>query len=334
MSEYRYDLVHDHWVILAPNRNSRPDEFVEAGWKRAAGRCPFCAGHEQDTPPELARYTLAGRTDWQVRVVPNKYPAVVPSGTVVSVESWADESLPGYGWHEVIIESPQHVVSWSEMELEAVELVLAAYQDRLKNLRDQPQVAYAALFKNVGAAAGASIEHAHSQLLATTLLPPPWQIRLARWRKFYYDTNLTVVGQWLQQEQRQGCRLVAADTDWVAVCPFASRVPFEVRVAPRRPAAYFEQLDARLRRRLAALLQRICRRLEAVAPGVAYNVIVHTAPFDPPPHDYFHWYVELLPRLTRAAGFEWGTGCFINPVEPERAAALLKAAEPTSREIR
>ncbi len=333
MSEYRFDFLYDHWVIIAPQRDERPDEFPECDWRRSLGRCPFCAGHEQDTPPELARYQLPDRPGWQVRVVPNKYPAVVPAGSPLGAAR-PEQSLPGYGWHEVIIESPQHLTSLSQLDGASLELVLQAYQERLAKLRDRKDLAYAVIFKNVGPAAGASIEHTHSQLLATTLLPPPLETRHIRWHEIYAETGHTAVARWLYEEERQAVRCVASTEDFVAACPFASRVPFEVRLAPRHPSPYFERISDGQRRQLAQLFRDICRRLERAVPGVAYNVIVHTAPLRNFPHDYFHWYIEFLPRLTRAAGFEWGTGCFINPLEPERAASLLVQAENSVPEIR
>jgi len=331
MSEYRHDPVYDHWVIIAPNREGRPEEFIEAGWQRIAWNCPFCVGHEEDTPPELARYSLDGQTSWQVRVVPNKYPAVTSTCGWPPEVKTAHSTLPGYGVHEVIIESPHHTTSLCELPLAALALVLRAYRDRLRAVRQRQDLAYGIVFKNVGAAAGASLEHIHSQVLATVVVPPPIAGRWTHWKTLFCQTGQTALSRWLDEELQSGQRLVGVTSHFAAVCPFASRMPMELRLAPLTPEPYFEAVcDARLEE-LAQLLSDVLLRLEVAVPNVAYNLIVHTAPLGSGPHDYCHWYIEILPRLTRAAGFEWGTGCFINPVKPEEAARRLRDALPPSR---
>lgn len=330
MSEYRYDIVQGYWVIIAPNRNGRPNEFMEMQWRRAAESCPFCADHEHQTPPEIARYCLPGQETWQVRVVPNKYPAVYAHEFWAGSGTDPTQPLPGYGAHEVIIESPEHLLRLTQLDVPAVHLVLKVYQDRLRSLRQRGDMAYGIVFKNLGADAGASLEHLHSQVLATALLPPPIAERLARWQHVHRTTGQTAVLRWLEEEQQVGTRVVEVTDHFAVVCPFASRLPFEVRIVPRLPQPYFESVRSEQLWELASVFHRTLRRVEHAAGLPPYNVIMHTAPFDSPPHDYFHWYLEVLPRLTRTAGFEWGTGCFINPMEPECAAELLRLGGETT----
>jgi len=325
MSEYRHDLVTGQWVIVASNRGERPDEFVETVFERINQDCPFCSGREDDTPPEVARYQLRRTKGWQVRVVPNKYPAVTTSAPPPPPTL----SLPaqsGFGVHEVVIESPEHVTSLTELSAEATTLVFRAYADRLAALRKRGDLAYGVVFKNVGASAGASLEHVHSQVLATALVPPPIEQRLARWQQEFQRTDSSVLLRFIQEELAQPQRVIQQTDNFAAVCPFASRVPYEMRIVPLAPRVYFEQSTAAELDELAKLVRDVLTRLEQITNRMAYNLIIHTAPFDSAPHDYYHWHIEILPRLTRAAGFEWGTGCFINPLTPENAAQRLRDA--------
>ena len=184
MSEFRKDPISDHWVIIAPNRARRPEQFAGDSNARIPRRCPFCRGHEGDTPPAVAAYDADGRSAdslaWQVRVVPNKYPAVAQADSRLTERSGFFETRPGVGIHEVIIEAPDHILSFSALEPSQAALVFRAYRDRLRHLRENPSIAYAQVFKNSGPAAGASLEHAHSQLIATSVVPTQVQSELAR----------------------------------------------------------------------------------------------------------------------------------------------------------
>lgn len=322
MSEYRQDPVSENWVIIANGRSDRPDEFGVSRWYRAATSCPFCSGHEEETPPELARYTLPGETEWSVRVVPNKYPAVAEADIHGREQRAAFRSAAGCGSHEVVIESPTHVVSLTDLPEACTLLAFRAYADRLLALRREGRMAYGVVFKNVGPEAGASLEHVHSQVLATTLVPPAITTLHARWKRRGRRGN--VFAQFLHDELKAVTRVVVRSRHFVAICPFASRVPYEVRILPLAHQAYFEQLSSSQRTELARLVREVLRRIEAVTSRGPYNFIIHTAPFDRSSHDYYYWHIEILPRLTRTAGFEWGSGCFINPLSPEEAADRLR----------
>src|SRR5690606_5813315 len=322
MSEYRHDPISDNWVIIAFARSERPDEFGVSRWYRAATTCPFCIGQESETPPEIARYALPGEALWRVRVVPNKYPAVAPASSNGRVRSAPFRKLAGRGVHEVIIESPTHVVSLTDLPETYAQLAFRAYADRLTAMRREPKMAYGVVFKNVGPEAGASLEHVHSQVLATTLVPQTVAAQHARWKRKNRTGN--VFERFLAEEMEDGSRVGAQSERFVALCPFASRVPYEVRVLPIRHAAYFERTDPAHLDELARLVRDIFRRIEAATSHGPYNFIIHTAPFDTGDHDYYYWHIEILPRLTRTAGFEWGSGCYINPLPPEVAADRLR----------
>jgi UDPglucose--hexose-1-phosphate uridylyltransferase len=323
MSEYRHDPLTGQWVIIATNRGQRPDEFAAPEWKRVAADCPFCTGQEHETPPEVARFQLPVQNGWQVRVIPNKFPAVLSPPPALN---GAPHGLPGLGVHEVVIESPRHVTSLTHLAPPEVALVLAAYAQRLAALLARGDLAYGLVFKNVGAAAGASLEHVHSQVVGTALLPPVLDERRRNWQQSHARSGKTVAAEFLDQELAAHLRIVGQTRNFVAVAPFASRVPFELRILPLAHRAYFEELSSDEAQDLGLLLLDLLTRLESCIAQSGYNLIIHTAPFDTSRHDYYHWHIEILPRLTRTAGFEWGTGCFINPLAPEDAARRLRDA--------
>lgn len=324
MSEYRQDPVTENWVIVAQNRGERPDEFGLPSWRRQSTVCPFCEGQEDETPPEIARYPLPDQGTWGVRVVPNKYPAVMREPAEPMQDCQPFRCQKGLGAHEVIIESPRHVVTLTEVPEIYSELAFRAYVDRLSSLRSQDEYGYGVVFKNVGAEAGASLEHVHSQVLATSLVPPAVAALHARWRRRCLPTGRSMAWEFLENELAAEVRVVARTEHFVAICPFASRVPYEVRILPLAHSPYFETTPPDQLRELAGLTREVSRRIEVATHRGAYNLIIHTAPFDTACYDYYHWHIEILPRLTRSAGFEWGSGCHINPLAPEEAAARLR----------
>jgi UDPglucose--hexose-1-phosphate uridylyltransferase len=324
MSEYRQDPVTENWVIVAQNRGERPDEFGLPSWRRQSTICPFCRGQEEETPPEIARYVLPDEQTWGVRVVPNKFPAVTEVPADCGRDTHPFVRQQGFGAHEVVIECPSHVVTLTDVPEVYTELAFRAYADRLSALRDQSQYGYGVVFKNVGAEAGASLEHVHSQVLATSLVPPAITALHDRWRRRCLPAGSSILREFLESELRVGVRVVARSEHFVAICPFASRVPYEVRVLPLAHCPYFERTIVAKLVELARLVREVTRRIEVATNRGAYNLIIHTAPFDTARYDYYHWHIEILPRLTRAAGFEWGSGCFINPLAPEEAAARLR----------
>lgn len=329
MPEFRKDSVSDHWVIVAPNRALRPEQFAPETGGRAPSRCPFCRGHEADTPHAVATYDRQGRrsagTPWQVRVVPNRYPALEDTQQPAAVNSPLYEVGPGYGVHEVIIESPDHVLSFGQLDDDQAELVFLAYRDRLRVLRTNPRIAYGQLFKNSGSAAGASLEHTHSQLIGTPIVPTQVQGELNRSREFFERHGRCAFCAMIDAESASGARIVAENEAFLAFCPFASQFPYEVWIVPRRHQCCFDMAENGEIRGLARLVPNLVRGVEAILNGPAYNFLIHTSPFRPAPVSYFHWHLEFSPRLTKTAGFEWGAGDYINTVSPEDAGGRLRA---------
>ncbi len=332
MSEYRQDPLSRRWVIIGSDRAARPNEFVEEPVRRQPVPCPFCPGNEHETPDAVATYAAPGKNDWLVRIVPNKYPAVTqdevlcPNCQPLGDKAPATGTTPGFGRHEVIIESPRHVASLSELTPREAELVFQAYRDRIAALKATGQYCYVQIFKNVGPAAGASLEHVHSQLVALPGVPEVIAQELASCRDHFTQHHRPLMSDLIDQELAAGQRLVVQTKQFVAYCPYASRFPYEVCIAPLREQASFEDTQASELGELSRIASDVIGRIERTGGQAAYNMVLHTQPFDTLPHDHYHWHIEIIPRLTKVAGFEWGTGCFINPLPPEVAAAHLRTS--------
>jgi UDPglucose--hexose-1-phosphate uridylyltransferase len=338
MSEIRQDLLSRRWVIIGGERAGRPNEFLEAATRPRDLFCPFCAGHEAETPPAVATYGASGPAPWLVRVVPNKFPALTMEGSSVGgtlpVPSPVNgtRSVPttyGIGRHEVIIESPEHVSTLSELNDEEVETVFTAYRDRLLQLSADGAYRYVQIFKNVGPAAGASLEHLHSQLIALPTVPEVVERELVASGEYFLAHGRSLLLDMLEQELAAQVRIVCQTEHFVAFCPIASRFGYEVWVAPRRHQAKFEAVEPGELGELSRLIRDVIGRIECAVGNVAYNYFLHTRPFDMPAYDHYHWHIEIIPRLTKVAGFEWSTGCFINPYPPESAAAHLRSTPPS-----
>lgn len=337
MAELRKDSLLERWVLIAEERAAKPQEFDDRPVVRRLGDCPFCEGSEAETPNEvLALREPGSRHDgrgWRIRVIPNKYPAVnigvLPPSTQ-STQPQPDglfQQASADGVHEVIIESPRHVTTAGELSDAETAAVLGVYQARLRTLRAEAGgrgLQYVQIFRNVGEAAGASIEHLHSQLIGLPSVPPLIADELQAASRHFAQTGRCPWCDLAEAEVASGRRIVEATARFALVCPYASRFPYEMQLLPRGHEANFDDAADDHIREAAALLRRGLARLERVCDPASYNVILHTAPFGLPEAPRFHWHVEILPRLVKAAGFEWGTGVHINPVSPERAAAELR----------
>ncbi len=316
MPELRQDPLTGRTVIVAENRAARPDEF--ASGQPDPNSCPFCPGHEQETPPATAVYPAnADPADWKVRVVPNKYPAVEQNAS-------GDRGEAATGVHEVIIESPSHVESLAQVTGEEAWLTFIAYRDRLLAMSEDPQLAYGLVFKNARADGGASLEHTHSQLIATAVVPTDIQLELAKAGEHRMLHSSCAFCDLIGGEA-DGERFVTETENMIVFCPFQSRFPYEMWVMPKNHQESFETTSDSVLGELASLMQQLVSMLEQEFDSPAYNFWIRTAPFGLSPHDDYHWRIELTPRMTRLAGFELGTGCFINPVSPEQAAKRLRA---------
>ncbi len=329
--DLRKDPIVGRWVIIAKSRAKRPHDFETTPRLRSGEFCPFCEGNEDKTPAEIAAYRNSGtgpnREGWRVRVVPNKFPALEIEGDLDNRGDGIYDMMRGVGAHEVIIESPEHVVSTSELTQRNMQEVLWVYRDRLVDLKKDPRLVYGMIFKNVGAAAGASLEHSHSQLIVTPVVPITVWEEMTGSLEFFNYRGRCIYCDMIHQELASEKRIVMDSPGFVAFCPFASRFPFETWILPKVHSSHFENIDKNNVEELATMMRQVIGKIETALDRPAYNYIIHTAPFDSQELGHYHWHIEIIPRLTKTAGFEWGTGFYINPVPPEEAAAFLRDVE-------
>jgi UDPglucose--hexose-1-phosphate uridylyltransferase len=331
MSELRKDPVTGRWVIISTERRKRATDFrLESVHIGPDGSCPFCEGHEQMTPPELLAYGRNGTgpnmPGWSLRVIPNQFPVLRVEGAIDRQGEGLYDKMSGIGAHEVIIESPRHDDTLASMSEQAVEQVLWACRERVQDLKRDRRFRYMIIFKNHGAAAGASLDHPHSQLIALPIVPREVRDEVDGARVHYQTKERCVFCDILRQEMTDGRRLIAENADMVAVAPYAPRFPFETWILPRRHQALFEETPRHEYAALARQLGDILRRMNKALRMPPYNLLIHTAPVAEPAAEYYHWHVEIIPKLTKVAGFEWATGFYLNPTSPEEAAQVLRDA--------
>ena len=328
MPELRRDPVTDRWVIIATERSARPHDFVTEPEPPRGGFCPFDEGHEDKTPPEIAAWrpthTAPNTPGWKIRVVANKFPALRIEGNLEKRGMGLYDMMNGIGAHEVIIETPEHVSTITTLSPEHIEQVLRLFLDRLNDLKKDKRFEFGIIFKNVGRPAGASLEHTHSQLIATPIVPYTVMAEMDRAMEFYRFRDRCLFCDIVQQEMMTQKRVILDNEDFISFTPFGSRFPFESWILPKRHQSHFEKSSHAEICRLAVTLRQTLAKIEKALENPPYNYIVHTAPFNSQDLDHFHWHVEIMPRVTRVAGFEWGTGFYINPVPPENAAAFLR----------
>ncbi len=341
MSELRHDPLSRRWVIIATERSRRPEDFLPAPQALPEPRfCPFCPGTEDKTPAEITAVRPHGSPPnspgWEARVIPNKYPALMIEGDLERRGVGLYDRMGGIGAHEVIVESPQHSLHLADMEPAKLENVLALCQDRLRDLMRDARFKYSLIFKNHGAAAGAALSHPHTQIIATPVTPRAISTELESARQHFHLKERCIYCDMILQEIDAQERVVSLDEHFAVLAPYASRFPFEMIVIPRRHSHSFAEAPRPVLGALARCLQDLFARLKSVLRDPPYNFVFHTSPntetlvhrrnyWDTLPVD-FHWHIEILPRLTRVAGFEWGTGFYINPTAPEEAATFLREA--------
>ena len=337
--ELRRDFFSGRWVLIAPERARRPNDFQFGPapmTDESRASCPFCEGREAETPPEVEALRDASpvpdSAGWRVRVVPNKYPALIPGSAPASGArpGVLFESLPGAGLHEVVVDTPDHDREWVDLPIEHIRDVLEIFRRRLRVMERDSAVRYVQIFKNKGGYAGASLRHPHTQILAVPVVPQQVREELSVLEHQARETGGCFICRVIKDESA-GPRLVRSDPDFVALAPFASRFPYETQVFPRRHRASFRETTDEELVGLARMMKFILGRLRDVADDPDYHLVLRQAPSpqayrpgEPRPDAFVHWRIEILPVMGLVAGFEWGTGCFINPVVPEFAAAALR----------
>lgn len=295
--------------------------------EKKGGFCPFCNGNEAHTPPEVLSYrdpnTKPDNDGWWIRVVPNKFPALQIEGDLNRAGEGMFDKMNGIGAHEVVIETPKHGLDLPDMTDRQVAEVLWAFRDRSIELRKDSRFRYVLIFKNHGAEAGATLEHPHSQIIALPIVPKRVQEEIDGARRYYDYKERCVFCDIIHQEMNDGTRIVQENDSFLSFFPYASRFPFEVWIVPKRHEVFFSDIQKNGVTNLSKILRSTLRKLKYALDNPDYNFLIHTTPFDEGAVPYYHWHIEIMPRLTRVAGFEWGTGFYINPMPPEEAAKFF-----------
>jgi len=330
--ELRRDPVVGRWVIISTERARRPSDFVAPTSPPLGGPCVFCPGQESRTPDEVwclrPAASVPNGSGWLVRVVPNKFPALRIEGELEPSGEGLYDRMNGLGAHEVVIETPDHDARIERLPVSHLAEVLRAYRDRILDLAKDARLEYVMVFKNQGERAGASMFHAHSQLIATPIVPIMVGEELAGGLQHFRMKRRCIWCDIVRQERQGGGRVVLEREGFIALAPFAPRFPFETWVLPTEHRSAYEETPLDELLALADVLSDTLARMDRTLSVPPYNLVLHSAPLRIGAIDHFHWHLEIIPILTKVAGFEWGTGFFINPTPPEEAARYLREAAP------
>ncbi|MFH1825807.1 MAG: galactose-1-phosphate uridylyltransferase [bacterium] len=332
MPELRQNPVTKEWVIIAKERAKRPEDFAhetpppENGEK---ANCPFCPGHEDKTPPEIMSFrtfdTKPNAPGWWVRVVPNKFGALMLEG---KVERHKEEDffmvMDGFGQHEVLIESPDHDANIATMEQKQVEQIFLAYRERGQALAKDPRFEKVIIFKNHGASAGTSLRHPHSQIIAMPITPLHIRHRLEEAMRYFDNSGKCVYCEMVEKEKKAKSRMVLETDNFAVFEPFAARSPFETWVMPKAHNSTFAGISPELCKELALVMRRVLIKIYKALKNPDYNYIFYSSPCHEHDLEYYHWHIKILPRVSSVAGFELGSGVYINTVVPEEAARYLR----------
>jgi UDPglucose--hexose-1-phosphate uridylyltransferase len=328
--ELRKDPIIGRWVIISRDRGKRPVDWTNNEEKKKGGFCPFCPGNEDKTPLEiyaLRQYGTSPNTPgWTVRVVPNKFPALQIEGELDRRAEGVFDIMNGVGAHEVIIETPDHLMDLNDLSPEHIRDIFWALRERMQDLKKDLRLKYLLAFKNHGIAAGASLEHSHTQLIATPIIPKRVYEELEGAGQYYRFKERCIFCDIIRQELNTEKRVVISNRNFIALEPFAARFPFETWILPVNHQLYFEDLSYEDTYELAVIFKELLHKINRTLENPPYNFIIHTSPQSSQNLIEYHWHIEFIPKLTKIAGFEWGTGFFINPTPPEEAAEALRNA--------
>ncbi|MDD4939864.1 MAG: galactose-1-phosphate uridylyltransferase [Candidatus Omnitrophica bacterium] len=340
MPELRKDPILGRWVIIATERAKRPDQFSGSSQQDYAEKpCPFCEGKEPSTPPEIyssrPRHTMPNGPGWELRVVPSIAPFLRIEGEIDRRGKGLYDLMNGIGAHEIIIETNEHISNMADLSEGQIAKVITCYIDRINDLEKDQRFKYVLVFKNHGwIAGGGRVKHSRSQLIATPVNPKRVKEELAGTRHYYEYHERCVFCDMIRQELESKDRLILDIDGFIAIAPFASRFPFEVWILPKKHSCDFTHMEMSHRVDLGRIIKQVLQKLKKGLNDPPYNYILHTAPFRRQKmgywksieHDY-HWHIEIMPRLTRVAGFEWATGFYICPLPPENAAKFLREVQ-------
>ncbi|WP_395751288.1 galactose-1-phosphate uridylyltransferase [Prosthecobacter sp.] len=328
MSEMRFNPITLDWVVMSPARELRPDDFhhgkeVHPERPHHRDNCPFCAGNETMTPGEIARVN-APDGSWLVRVVPNKYSVFNPVNDLQRQKQGTFRSMSAAGVHEVVVEHPRHDLDLGAMGPAHLALILRMYRERYRALRGNPMVESIVIFKNQGQRAGSSLEHAHSQIMAAPVLSSQVGMRLQEARRFHELEGGCLYCTVLREEQAAQERIIETGTAFVAFMPYAALSPYHTWIFPCKHQSAFDEISDADIEELAGMLSRVLRRLKSAAGAPDYNITIRSAPVGEVSSGCFHWYLSIVSRISQLAGFELGSGTYINSMRPELCAERLR----------
>jgi UDPglucose--hexose-1-phosphate uridylyltransferase len=330
MSELRQDKTTKEWVIIAPERAKRPQDSSKKKHDHELPEredsCPFCPGNEKQTPKETYRLSKSIQdASWAVRVVPNRFSALSPNGDSRSIKGDTFfRKRPGFGVHEVIIESPLHNAFMALMEYEQIEKIIHTYRQRYNTLKKNKQINFITIFKNHGIESGTSLMHPHSQLVATPITTPYYHKRLDVADDYYADVGSCLYCDLLMEELANNERVVAETDQFVVLHPFASRVPWETWIMPKVHHASFGVFPQEHIAELAIILKDVLYCLHQELHNPAFNMMIDTSITSDEENPYYHWHIRILPRLSMIAGFEIGSGIYITTAMPEETTQLMR----------
>jgi UDPglucose--hexose-1-phosphate uridylyltransferase len=331
MPELRHNILTREWVIIATERAKRPEDFIRKRKEKKkvlpaqVATCPFCPGNEKMTPPET--YIVPDTMGWRVRVAPNKFPALSYVGERRRSIQGIRRTITGVGIHEVIVETPDHSKTTALLTDQEVETIIQTYLHRFKFASADPRVEQVTIFKNHGDAAGTSLEHPHSQMIATPVITAQLRDRLINSLKHFDEFGECIFCRVLDQELNDGARVVVETQHFVSFVQYAALTPFSMLIMPRRHMACFAEIKDAEAADLAHNLRCTLARLYHGLDDPDFNYTVRTAPTEYSGVKYYHWYVSIIPRLTKMAGFELGSGMFINVSLPEENAGFLRGVK-------
>jgi len=328
MPELRQNMATKEWVIISTERAKRPQAYVQSDEKiltherdRHATTCPFCPTNEE---LDLETDRWPHSEDWQVRALRNRFPALMAHEHLSRTFDGVRRQISGVGHHEIVVEHPHHNTTLALMSETETEAVLEMFYNRGWDIRNDVRIRQIVYFKNHGERAGASLVHPHSQIIGLPVVPNNIRQRTEEARRYFDDTGECVFCVMLNSELEKWERLVAVSDQYVAFILYAAPTPFNIWIIPKRHSVSFMYTTLEERSELAKILVNVLQKLYFGLQDPAYNLVVRSAPVQEMGNDYLHWHLEVVPRLSQTAGFELGSGMYINPTFPEECAAFLR----------
>jgi galactose-1-phosphate uridylyltransferase, family 1 len=333
MPEFRRDPIIGRWVIIDPSRSFNKILHSETeAYPKDNSQCPFCSGNESMTRPEIMALSAVphrhpNTEGWKVRVIPNNKPVLEIEGTLKRRGEGMYDKMDGIGAHEIIIETPEHFQTMLEKPEKQYEDVFFSVIDRIKDLRNDNRLEYILAFKNYGISANAVFEHPHSQIIAMPIVPKRVREEIVGADNYFKYRERCVFCDIIAQEAASESRVVMENEDFIAFCPYASRYPFETWILPKNHQTDLDTISPRELKNLSKINKNVFDKLYNVLDNPSYSSLIHTSPLKEKNMPHYHWHIEIIPKLTKTAGFEWGTGLYVNPVLPEEAAKYLRENE-------